>query len=204
MKFRIKNPHSQRRAGEPKSGRDCHRRTAHAAQKRSPQQNFVAGAHAEIELIGICFCVPRILSVAQVRENWFSGSPSMARRYRSEGRGEVQGQARPYKPPRQDEHSQGSPVSHLRYFCHLLVRCWHGPVWIQESCERQDGRGVPRNGHSTLAPRPRWCVPCPTFHVLRAAPHKLSGEKPQAGKNCPSSQRDPDSESGLTPRPSLR
>src|SRR5258708_5088152 len=47
----------------------------------------------------------------------------------------------------------------------------------------------------------RAASPALQFHAFRAAPHKQSVEKPQAGKNCPSSQRAPDSESGLTPRP---
>src|SRR5438105_395000 len=39
------------------------------------------------ELIGICFCAPRVLSAARVTENWFSGSPSMVRVLSNAGRG---------------------------------------------------------------------------------------------------------------------
>src|SRR5690349_14979351 len=58
MKFRIKDPHSQRSAAEPKRGRDCHSRTAHSAQKHSQQESSVACVHAETELMEIFSCSP--------------------------------------------------------------------------------------------------------------------------------------------------
>ena len=36
-----------------------------------------------IYFIGVCFCAPGLLSAARVRENWFFGSPFMARYYQS-------------------------------------------------------------------------------------------------------------------------
>ena len=38
------------------------------------------------ELTGICFCAPRVLSAARVREDWLSRSPSMAGYSQSERR----------------------------------------------------------------------------------------------------------------------